>query len=178
MLSKVQYKRHSLVFIRNTMFIESNKTEKLPNALKQVTLLHRLAVAQVQVLTRNFLKDKQEALRNGCTMPVVLLPVGSLPSPPLSYTVWVNIPALVGMNWHGAQIVRDQIFTKTEEKKSWPEQLAFVVTEWLRAVWLEWHSGHEQFDQKTSVPVIDTAGDLLPALDAVTETHKSYSCGV
>lgn len=80
MLSKTQYKRHSLIFIRNTMFIESNKTEKLQNALKQVTLLHKFAVAQVQVPTHKFLKDKQEARRNRYTMPVVLLPVGSLPS--------------------------------------------------------------------------------------------------
>lgn len=85
MLSKIQYKRHSLIFIRNMMLIESNKTEKLQNALKRVTLLHKSAVAQVQVPTHNFLKDKQEAQRNRYTMPAVLLPVGSLPprcSPP------------------------------------------------------------------------------------------------
>lgn len=65
-----------------------------------------------------------------------------------------------------------------KEEQSWPEQLAFVVTEWLRAAWLEWHPGHELFDQETTAAEIDSAGDPFPALDAGTETSKSYSRGV
>lgn len=120
-------------------FIESNKTEKLQNALKQVTLLHKCAVAQVQVPTHSFLTDKQEARRNRYTMPAVLLPLGRLPSrcspPPVLHCV--SKPPSTGRNeltW-GTNSEGPNINEKRRAELTWT---ACICGDWMTEGCVAW----------------------------------------